>query len=62
MTSPQKDQFCLPDEPTFYGLAANTIFFDIAIILLPIPLFLKTQIPNRKKVRPAREHTFEILS
>lgn len=42
---------CLPNDITFYVLAANTIFFDIAIIILPIPLFLRTQIPDRKKVQ-----------
>lgn len=41
---------CLPNDITFYVLAANTIFFDICVVILPIPLFLKTQIPNRKKV------------
>ncbi|KAH0613717.1 uncharacterized protein H6S33_005603 [Morchella sextelata] len=41
---------CLPNDITFYVLAANTIFFDICVIILPIPVFLRTQIANRKKV------------
>lgn len=40
---------CLPDGPTFYGLAAVTIFFDVVIIPLPIPALLKLRISKAKK-------------
>ncbi|PWW80904.1 hypothetical protein C7212DRAFT_162016 [Tuber magnatum] len=48
--SPLTPGKCLPNDITFYILAAITIFFDLCVIILPIPLFLKTLIPNRKKV------------
>lgn len=40
---------CLPPGPTFYGLAAFTIFCDVIIILLPIPMLLGLH------VRPAQK-------
>ncbi|RPA93286.1 hypothetical protein L873DRAFT_1705741 [Choiromyces venosus 120613-1] len=47
--SPLTPGKCLPNDTTFYVLAAITIFFDICVIILPVPLFLRTLIPNRKK-------------
>lgn len=41
---------CLHNDATFYGLAAVTIFFDVVIFLLPIPLLLNININNKKKV------------
>lgn len=41
---------CLPNDATFYGLAAVTIFFDVIIFFLPIPLLLKLNINLKKKV------------
>lgn len=41
---------CLPDDATFYGLAAVTIVFDVIIFLLPIPLLLKLSINLKKKI------------
>ena len=40
---------CLPNDNTFYGLAAVTIFFDVIIFFLPIPLLLSLNIEPRKK-------------
>ncbi|KAL8826375.1 MAG: hypothetical protein Q9170_007425 [Blastenia crenularia] len=41
---------CLPNDATFYGLAAVTIFFDVVIFFLPIPLLLKLNINLKKKI------------
>ncbi|KAL8946604.1 MAG: hypothetical protein Q9222_007024 [Ikaeria aurantiellina] len=41
---------CLPNDATFYGLAAVTIFFDVVIFFLPIPLLLKLNINPKKKL------------
>ncbi|KAL8708413.1 MAG: hypothetical protein Q9220_006703 [cf. Caloplaca sp. 1 TL-2023] len=41
---------CLPNDATFYGLAAVTIFFDVVIFFLPIPLLLKLNINSKKKI------------
>ncbi|KAL8764435.1 MAG: hypothetical protein Q9203_007170 [Teloschistes exilis] len=41
---------CLPNDATFYGLAAVTIFFDIIIFFLPIPLLVKLNINLKKKI------------
>lgn len=41
---------CLPNDATFYGLAAVTIVFDVIIFLLPIPLLLKLNINLKKKI------------
>ncbi|KAL8851535.1 MAG: hypothetical protein Q9221_003554 [Calogaya cf. arnoldii] len=41
---------CLDNDATFYGLAAVTIFFDIVIFFLPIPLLMKLNINNKKKI------------
>lgn len=41
---------CLPNDATFYGLAAVTIFFDVIIFFLPIPLLLKLNINAKKKI------------
>ncbi|KAL8858715.1 MAG: hypothetical protein Q9178_004803 [Gyalolechia marmorata] len=41
---------CLPNEATFYGLAAVTIVFDVVIFLLPIPLLVKLNINVKKKI------------
>jgi hypothetical protein len=41
---------CLPKVAFFYALAVITIFCDVVIFLMPIPLLLKIQINIRKKV------------
>lgn len=41
---------CMPNEATFYGLAAVTIGFDVIIFFLPIPLLLKLNINMKKKI------------
>ena len=41
---------CLPDVPTFTGLAIVTIVYDIIIFLLPIPLIWTLQIRKRRKI------------
>ncbi|KAL8752082.1 MAG: hypothetical protein Q9199_005985 [Rusavskia elegans] len=41
---------CLSNDATFYGLAAVTVFFDVVIFFLPIPLLLKLNINNKKKI------------
>lgn len=40
---------CLPNDITFYVLAAITIFCDCLIFALPIPLLAKVQINRRRK-------------
>ncbi|KAI4173966.1 MAG: hypothetical protein LQ346_008314 [Caloplaca aetnensis] len=47
--NPDVEGTCLPDGPTFYGLAAVTIVFDVIIIPLPIPALLKLQISEAEK-------------
>jgi hypothetical protein len=47
--SPRTPGKCLRNDITFYTLAAITIFYDLCVIILPIPLFLRTLITNRKK-------------
>ena len=42
--------YCLPNDTTFYVLAAITIFFDCIIFTLPIPLLAKVQISTRRKI------------
>ncbi|KAG8528464.1 uncharacterized protein KY384_007382 [Bacidia gigantensis] len=41
---------CMPNDATFYGLAAVTIFFDVVIFFLPIPLLLRLNISMKKKL------------
>lgn len=41
---------CLPNDATFYGLAAVSILFDVIIFVLPIPLLLKLSINIKKKI------------
>lgn len=41
---------CLPNDITFYVLAAITIFCDVVIFLMPIPLLAKVQINMRRKI------------
>jgi len=40
---------CMPNDATFYGLAAVTIFFDVVIFFLPIPLLSRLNINIKKK-------------
>jgi len=40
---------CLPNTTTFYVLAAISIFCDVCIFALPIPLLVKVRINNRRK-------------
>ena len=39
----------MPNDATFYGLAAVTILFDVVIFFLPIPLLLRLNISTKKK-------------
>ncbi|KAL8899585.1 MAG: hypothetical protein Q9207_006121 [Kuettlingeria erythrocarpa] len=48
--NPDLEGTCLPDGPTFYGLASVTILFDIIIIPLPIPALLQLQISKAKRL------------
>ena len=41
---------CLPNDATFYGLAAVSIFFDVFIFFLPIPLLLSLNIDTKRKI------------
>ena len=41
---------CLPNDSTFYGLAAVTIFYDLVIFTLPIPLLLGLNINLKKRL------------
>lgn len=41
---------CLPSTTTFYALAAVSIFCDILVMLLPVPLLVRLQINMRRKV------------
>lgn len=41
---------CLPNNTTFYALAGVTIFFDVVIFFLPIPLLLNLNIEMAKKL------------
>ncbi|KAL8779031.1 MAG: hypothetical protein Q9213_007146 [Squamulea squamosa] len=47
---PKMEGSCLPNDATFYGLAAVTIVFDVIIFLLPIPPLLKLNINTKKKI------------
>ena len=47
---PRTPGTCLPNTTTFYGLAAVTIVFDVVIFFLPIPLLIRLNIGNKKKV------------
>lgn len=42
--------YCLPNDITFYTLAGMTIFCDMGIFLLPIPLLMRVQINLRRKI------------
>lgn len=41
---------CLPNDITFYVLAGITIFCDVVIFLMPIPLLMRVQINLRRKL------------
>ena len=41
---------CLPNDATFYGLAAVTIFYDVFIFFMPIPLLLNLNVDAKKKI------------
>lgn len=47
---PRTPGHCLPNDTTFYVLAAITIFCDVIIFLMPIPLLMKVQINLRRKI------------
>ena len=42
--------YCLPNDITFYTLAAVTILCDLVIFITPIPLLLRLRINRRRKV------------
>ncbi|KAH8807846.1 integral membrane protein [Xylogone sp. PMI_703] len=41
---------CIPNANSVYGLGAISIFYDIVILLLPIPMLVSLQINMRKRV------------
>ncbi|KAL3421351.1 integral membrane protein [Phlyctema vagabunda] len=41
---------CIPNVNSIYGLGAVSIFFDIVILCLPIPMVMKLKINNRKRI------------
>ena len=47
---PSENGICLPNDITFYILAAITIFCDVVIFFMPIPLLLRVQINTRRKI------------
>ncbi|ELR05656.1 hypothetical protein VC83_02952 [Pseudogymnoascus destructans] len=47
---PKTPGSCLPNDTTFYALAANSIIFDCIILVLPIPLLYSLQINIRRKI------------
>ncbi|KFZ11174.1 hypothetical protein V501_04875 [Pseudogymnoascus sp. VKM F-4519 (FW-2642)] len=47
---PKTPGSCLPNDTTFYALAAITIIFDCIIFVLPIPLLYSLQINIRRKI------------
>ncbi|KOS17297.1 hypothetical protein ESCO_006493 [Escovopsis weberi] len=47
---PLKKGTCLAPGPSFTGYAAVTIASDIIVAILPIPVLLKLNVPNSKKV------------
>ena len=47
---PKVPRKCLPNDITFYVLAAISIFCDLIIFLMPIPLLARLQINTRRKV------------
>ena len=42
--------FCISDSSLFYSLAVMTIFFDVVIFILPIPLLLGLNINIKKRL------------
>ncbi|KFY26148.1 hypothetical protein V493_04243 [Pseudogymnoascus sp. VKM F-4281 (FW-2241)] len=42
--------YCVPNVNSVYGLGAVSIFYDIVIILLPIPMIMNLHIDRRKKI------------
>ena len=47
---PMTQGTCLPNDITFYALAAVTILCDVVVFLTPIPLLLRLRINRRKKI------------
>lgn len=47
---PRTPGHCLPNDTTFYVLAAISIICDLIIFTMPIPLLMKVQINLRRKV------------
>ncbi|KAF8471230.1 hypothetical protein BDZ91DRAFT_677701 [Kalaharituber pfeilii] len=41
---------CLDGPTVYYSMASLTIVFDVVVIVTPIPLLARSQLPNRKKV------------
>ncbi|RFU27368.1 hypothetical protein B7463_g8972, partial [Scytalidium lignicola] len=41
---------CIPNANSVYGLGAVSIFYDIIILILPIPMLLSLQINTRKRI------------
>lgn len=42
--------YCIPNANSIYGLSAISIFYDITIMILPIPMLLSLQINRRKRI------------
>lgn len=41
---------CIPNVNSIYGLGAISIFFDIIILILPIPMVMRLHINTRRKI------------
>ncbi|OBT65555.1 hypothetical protein VE03_05031 [Pseudogymnoascus sp. 23342-1-I1] len=54
--------YCIPNANSVYGLGAVSIFYDIVILLLPIPLIIKLHINKRKKIGLAGIFTLGIFT
>ncbi|KAJ5639356.1 uncharacterized protein N7484_007218 [Penicillium longicatenatum] len=48
--SPSSNKHCLPKGPVWYSNAAMQIFSDIVILILPMPLLYKLQLPRQQKI------------
>ncbi|KAJ5652021.1 hypothetical protein N7507_009447 [Penicillium longicatenatum] len=48
--SPSSTKHCLPKGPVWYSNAAMQIFSDIVIMILPMPLLYKLQLPRQQKI------------
>ena len=54
--------YCVPNANSVYGLGAVSIFYDIVILLLPIPMIINLHINRRKKIALAGIFTLGIFT